>query len=126
MQWSQKPTAKNKAWLESLAKEDPSLKIKTLEEEPELLPHLHWVWEGFSELNYRRGVSMSGPVPITMTDIEAYARFRGINSIPERDRFLNYLRILDQEWMTNHYSEAKKRGDQPDASPSPKKFHQPR
>lgn len=126
MRWSQKPTAKNKAWLEELAKEDPSLRIKTLEVEPELLPHLHWVWEAFGELNYRRGVSMSGPVPITLSDIEAYVRFRGIYSAQERDRLLTYLRVLDQEWMTNHYSEAKKRGDQPSASPQPKRFHQPR
>ena len=124
MKWSQKPTAKNKAWLQKLAEEDPSLKIKTLEEEPELLPHLHWVWEAFSELNYRRGLSMSGPVPITMADIEAYARYRGIFSIYERDRLLIYLRCLDQEWMTNHYDEQKKRSDAP--PPSKPSFNRPR
>lgn len=112
--------------MEKLKKADPSLAIPTLEEEPELLPHLHWVWEAFSELNYRRGVSMSGPIPISMSDIEAYARFRGINSLAERDRLLNYLRILDQEWMTHHYDEKKKRGDNPADTPKPRKFHHPR
>lgn len=127
MRWSQKPTAKNKAWLEELAKEDPTLSIKTLEDEPELFSHLNWVWEAFGELNYRRGVSMSGPVPITMSDIEAYSRFRGIHSLHERDRLLNYLRVLDQEWMTNHYTDQKRRGEQPSASPKPKqKFQHPR
>ena len=126
MRWSQRPTAKHKGWLESLAKEDPTLTIKTLSDEPELFPHLYWVWDAFGELNYRRGVSMAGPVPITMADIEAYARYRGINSQEERDRLLNYLRILDQEWMTNHYNEKKKRGENPKDSPKPKRFHQPR
>lgn len=69
---------------------------------------------------------MAGPIPITMTDIDAYARYRGINSPEERDRLLNYLRILDQEWMTNHYSEQKKRGEDPKKTPSLRKFHQPR
>lgn len=124
MRWSQKPTAKNKAWLEQLAKEDPSLSIKTLDEEPKLFSHLNWVWEAFGELNYRRGVSMSGPVPITMMDIEAYARFRGIASAIERDRLLHYLRVLDQEWMTNHYTEQKKRGEQPGTQPPPKRKFQ--
>lgn len=85
------------------------------------------MWEAFSELNYRRGVSMAGPVPITMSDIEAYARFRAISAPYERDRFLLYIRVLDQEWMTNHYSEKKKRGDQPGTGPSPKpSFTRPR
>lgn len=124
MRWSQKPTAKNKAWLASLAKEDPTLSIKTLDEEPQLLSHLHWVWEAFGELNYRRGLSMSGPVPITMTDIEAYARYRAIFSTAERDRLLYYLRLLDQEWMTNHYEDAKKR--QASTSTSTPSFNRPR
>jgi hypothetical protein len=119
LRWSQKPAAKNKAWLAELAKDDPSLKIKTLEEEPELLPHLNWVWEGFQELNYRRGISMSGPVPITMCDIEAYARYRAIFNPYERDRFLTYLRVLDQEWMNNHYEDQKKRQGDTDTSPKP-------
>lgn len=108
MRWSQKPTSKNKAWLEEIKKSQPHLRIKTLEEEPELLSHLNWVWEAFGELNYRRGVSMAGPVPITMSDIEAYCRFRSIFSPYERDRFLIYLRALDQEWMKNHYEDHKR------------------
>ncbi len=101
--------------------------IPTLEDEPELFSHLHWAWEAFSELNYRRGLSMSGPIPISMEAIEAYARFRDITASGERDRLLRYIRVLDQEWMTNHYDKQKKqRGDNPADVPKPRKFHHPR
>jgi hypothetical protein len=83
------------------------------------------VWEAFGELNYRRGVSMAGPVPITMADIEAYCRFRAIFSPYERDRFLIYLRALDQEWMTNHYTE-KARNETGNKPTSPKTFNRQR
>lgn len=63
---------------------------------------------------------MAGPVPITMSDIEAYCRFRSIFSPYERDRFLIYLRALDQEWMKNHYDD-QKRNVAANASPAPPK-----
>jgi hypothetical protein len=96
-----------------------------LDEEPILFSHLSWVWEGFSELNYRRGVSMSGPVPITMTDIEAYCRYRQIYTPVERDRFLLYLRALDQDWMANFYDESKKKQDTPENFTDRPSFNRP-
>ncbi len=71
---------------------------------------------------------MSGPVPITVSDIEAYCRFRYITSSYERDRFLMYLNALDQEWMTNHYKDAKQKTDKtPEPPPNPRPtFTRPR
>lgn len=64
---------------------------------------------------------MSGPVPITMEAIEAYCRFRYINSQFERDRFLTYLRSLDSEWMTAHYDKSKRK-EQSQATADPKRL----
>jgi len=72
---------------------------------------LNWVWNAFSELNYRRSVGFNGPLPITVVDIEAYCSLLGIHWITERERLLIYLRNLDQRWMKIQYE--KKAPDTP-------------
>lgn len=81
------------------------------------------MWEAFSELNYRRGIGMSGPVPITMEAIEAYCRFRYISSPYDRDRFLIYIRALDQEWMSAHYSKQQAQADKNGPTADPKRLN---
>lgn len=65
---------------------------------------------------------MAGPVPITMEAIEAYCRFRYITSPAERDRFLTYIRALDQEWMSSHYSKVKQ-AESSTATADPKRLN---
>lgn len=83
--------------------------IKALEDaEPVLHRHLMWIWRAFTDLNYRRGVSMSGACPISYSDIDAYCQLKGIYSLLERERLLNYLDVLDRHWMSKHYEKQKK------------------
>lgn len=61
---------------------------------------------------------MSGPVPLTYTDIEAYCRLKGIYSLGERERLLRGLDALDREYMARAYEESK--NSRPGKSPPPR------
>lgn len=62
--------------------------------------HLFWVWRAFSELSFRRPYAgMGSPIPIPFSEIEAYARFKGITSLSDRERLFRLLNALDIEWM---------------------------
>lgn len=130
LDWSERPTSKNADWLREVQKEK-GIRVKTLEEKPNLQRHLSWVWQAFTDLNYRRGVAMSGAVPITYSDMEAYCRLKGIYSLLERERLVRFLDILDRHWMAKHYEKQKQREQQatktpPKTPPLPSRRNPPR
>lgn len=100
--------------------------MKTLEDQPVLHRHLQWIWQAFTDLNYRRGVSFSGPVPITFSDIEAYCRLKGIYSLLEREYLLRLLDSLDRHWMANHYEKSAKEQKRDNPKPSSKPSRTPK
>lgn len=54
---------------------------------------------------------MSGAVPITFVDMEAYCALKGIYSLYERQRLIHFIDLLDRHWMAKHYEKAKKKED---------------
>lgn len=86
---------------------EEGIAVKTLEDEPTLYRHLHWVWKAFTDLSYRRVVGMGGALPITYSDIHAYCSLKGIYSLIERERLVNFIDLLDRHWMTKHYEKVK-------------------
>ena len=103
---------------------EPSLKIKTLEDEPKLSPHLFWVWQAFTDLNYRRAAGMGGPQPISYTDMDAYCRLKGIYAPGEREKLLRLIDPLDRLWMQKAHEEAEKK--QNTSTPPPPSHSPPR
>lgn len=94
------------------------MKVQSLEDEPILHRHLHWVWKAFTDLNFRRGVAaMSGALPITYSDIHAYCLLKGIYSLHERERLTRFLDALDRHWIANHYEKQKKSMETPQNQP---------
>lgn len=102
--------------------EEEGTTFKTLEDEPKLGPHLHWVWKAFTDLNYRRQAGMGGPLPLTYTDIEAYCRLKAIYSHADRERLLRLIDPLDREYMALAHSDPKRPGQ---GSPPPPPTHSP-
>lgn len=82
--------------------------IKTLDDEPEVSPHLFWIWKAFTELNYRRNVGFNGPLPITFQDIHAYCSLKGIYSLGDRERLLRFIDVLDKKWMQSFHEKQDK------------------
>lgn len=72
-----------------------------LEEQPEVYPHLMWVWDAFCEIEKSRQYGFGHPQPISLHEIESYAR---LNSITGEDlqELLTYVRFLDQSFIAWH------------------------
>lgn len=56
----------------------------------------HRVWSIFLALNARRGAGFSGPLPLSMAEVEAYARVR---REPLRPFELDMIEALDDAYM---------------------------
>lgn len=73
--------------------------VKTLEEIPEVLPHAVWLWEAFSSLSQKRGITADGPFPIPTTEILAYANYYSIPHGAMRDDLYKIIGHLDQTYL---------------------------
>lgn len=105
---------------------EPTLTIKTLEDEPKLSPHLFWVWQAFTDLNYRRSAGMGGPQPISYTEIDAYCRLKAIYSPGDRERLLRLIDPLDRAWMAKAHEEQAKKEKTSSTTPPPPSHSPPR
>lgn len=100
--------------------EEKGIKVKTLEDEPTLSPHLFWVWKAFTDLNTRRPVAgMGGYLPLSYSEIEAYCRLKGIMFHGERERLVYLLEVLDREWMKTYIEKEEKKNPSKKTPPPP-------
>jgi hypothetical protein len=83
--------------------EDPSL-FPILNSKPDLFPDLLWIWESFMVLSSARQVGMSGPQPMTITDINAFCQFHEMTNRDEREEFLYYMQEMDRSFLAYHAS----------------------
>lgn len=86
--------------------EDPE-NYPILKGRPEIWPDLFWVWEAFSFLSSSRQMGFNGPQPISLTEILAYAEFRGIHSPDEREELLHHVQKLDSQYLQDSATKAK-------------------
>ena len=99
---------KNAEWLAKIRAEK-GLDIKDpVVPDVRLFPDLLWVWEGFITLSRCRGNNESGPQPITVSEINAYAEYRNIDGDYERKTFLKYVGELDDKYLAHKYDERAK------------------
>ena len=88
--------------------------------------HLRWVWQAFTDLNYRRGAGFSGPLPFTFTDIDSYCRFKGIETLREREKLFRYIDALDRAYMADVYEKQAATMDKLSKTPPPPTHSPPR
>lgn len=69
------------------------------------------IWSWFVELSASRTYGMSGPNPLSWSEIEAWARLR---RWPLSDSHITILRALDRAWLEHAYAGIS--GGQPPAS----------
>lgn len=106
--------------------EEKGIKSKTLEQEPVLGRHLHWIWEAFSELNYRRAVAgMGAALPIPFTEIDAYCRLKHIFLPNDLQRLVYLVGRLDREWGRLHAEKMEKESPSTSKSQTPPPSHSP-
>jgi hypothetical protein len=65
---------------------------------PEIWPELKWIWEGFHTLSASRQRGFSGPQPLLLMEILAYASGRPWD-LDDREEFLHYIQFLDGIFM---------------------------
>ena len=102
-----KPASRNIAFLEKLREEGQLGASRTLDERPELLPTVKWIWEVFVSLDGSRGVGMSGPLPITTTDILSYCDLVGIKDYETREDIFYFISRLDPISLDDFYKKQK-------------------
>ncbi len=73
-----------------------------LSSRPALFSDLIWVWEAFTQLSGARQVGFNGPLPLSMSEVLAYAQFRGIESPDEREELLHFVQYLDKVWLEDY------------------------
>lgn len=81
---------------------------KPQEPPPTLYPDLFWVWSVFCYLSDRRGVGPNGPAPITIEAMESYLNLTNRRQRVYVDQVLNFVPILDREWLRHFYDEQSK------------------
>lgn len=68
--------------------------IPALENRPDLEPHLIWVWEAYSTLDKSRQWGAGFPQPISLVELESYARLNRIRRA-EVDELIRTVQHLD-------------------------------
>lgn len=73
---------------------------------PELSPHLEGVWRAFHLLSSSRTITATGHVlPITFTEIDAYARRYGPFDVDDFDEFLTLVGTLDATFIEHAHKD---------------------
>lgn len=67
-----------------------------------------WVWSTFCFLSERRGVGPSGPVPITVEAMNAYATMTNRREREYMDQLLQFVPLLDREYLKDFYDKQAK------------------
>ena len=71
-----------------------------LANQPTIPFSLEWVWEAFWFLCSGRGSSGFGPVPILLTEIEAYSRIKEMDAVGLRT-LVFHVRRMDDAWLVH-------------------------
>lgn len=81
---------------------------KTTSDPPPLFPDLYWIWSAYCVLSERRGVGPNGPVPITTSDMLAFAELSGRNDPHHRHQLLRFIPPLDRFYLKDFYEKQAK------------------
>ncbi|UVD36478.1 hypothetical protein RCXUPER_60 [Rhodobacter phage RcXuper] len=107
MRWSLKPQQDRgkSEWLEKLYAEGKIKKKPESAQEPPppIFPDLYWIWEAYCFLNERRGVGPNGPLPISVSDIQAYAELTGRIEPRYRQQLIRFIPPLDRVFLKDFY-----------------------
>ena len=71
---------------------------EVLESEPEIWPHLQWIWDAFFVLHRTRQRGL-GAQPIMLNEIVAYCRLMGVSKDDWED-LIYYLQRMDEAWLS--------------------------
>lgn len=66
------------------------------------------MWLAYTRLARRRLTTSAGPQPISMTEVEAYARYHQLNSRFERETLMEVVTALDDVFLEHQRKEMKK------------------
>ena len=80
-----------------------------LRSKPDIWNDLVWVWEAYAFLSSARQIGFSGPQPLTLSEMLAYADYRGINAVDEREELLVLVQHLDRVFMNDYTAKTKKK-----------------
>lgn len=78
MTWSLRASAKKAAWLEKLQQEQ-GIKVKTLENKPELFPDNVWIWHAFHAVSTTRDWIDGIPQRVKIGEIVSYCKVKQID-----------------------------------------------
>lgn len=105
MEWSLKPAAKNKEWLNKV-KLEQGIKISSLDAEPVIRLDILWIWEVFCELNRARGTVFTGGgvmhTPITYAEIYYYCSLNSIEDARSKMLLNKLIPAMDRVYMIDH------------------------
>ncbi|HEX2554252.1 MAG TPA: hypothetical protein VHL98_11150 [Microvirga sp.] len=83
---------------------------RALLEQPEIWPHLAWVWDAFNDLSSDRPFgAMGGAGRIPWSSIDRYAARHGIDDPDAFDRFKRLLGAMDRAYLDHEAERAKQR-----------------
>ena len=86
---------------------------------PDVPLFAEWLWVAYARLARRRQHTSAGPQPVTMTDIEAYARYHELVSTFERRALMEVVTALDDVYLDHVRKESKKSRDKDKRKPRP-------
>ena len=89
--------------------EDPS-SFPILNSKPELFRDLVWIWEAYMVLSTSRQNGMSGPQPISITDIHSYMLIEGIYDRDDRELLLHHVQHMDNVFKADYIARNPQRG----------------
>lgn len=77
-----------------------------LEPGPELFQDLTWIWEGFRLLSRCRQWGTSGPLPLQLGELMEYTTLHSISDPDDLIDFINFAKLLDEEWLSDWYKKS--------------------
>lgn len=112
---------KHREWLATI-KEQGVADVKSLDEEPEVLPHALIYWNAYNTVTRARQWREGRPMAIPLTEVHAYARlFKW-----EEGHIDTFLRVMDAletvyfQWQAKNAKRTKGKGKRPPRPPRKK------
>jgi hypothetical protein len=81
-----------------------------LNDEPVIYQDIIWLWDAFLLLSGTRPMGFGGPTAIPLQEILAYSKIYAIEDHEELEEFTWTIRILDSEWLSEHYRRQDNKG----------------
>ncbi|MGJ0505608.1 MAG: phage tail assembly chaperone [Methylocystis sp.] len=86
-------------WLLEEAADGDPVAMRAISAQPEIAPHLQFVWGAFWELGSDRSLTMGGVGAIPFSSIDRYAVRFGITDTDQFTRFIRLLRQMDAKYL---------------------------